>query len=210
MAIPASGAVSIGDLATEFGGSAPHSLSEYYRGGGLVPSTKQDTVTASSTSSSTSGTTNRGYPTTQGPEFNTGNNIANAQLWADNGSTGNFTLTCDVNVTGTYNIPCSSFLSTGDPGLSASFTLKVNGSTVNTASHTQSGSDAENQTTTFTRTISSGDTVQMVCQWSSRGWAKGGMKLNGDSGQRYITTNTNTGVPTSGTLTLQDFYGSSA
>lgn len=39
MALQVSGAISILDIATEFGGSAPHSLSEYYRGGGLVPDT---------------------------------------------------------------------------------------------------------------------------------------------------------------------------
>jgi hypothetical protein len=39
MALQGSGAISIGNLATEFGGSTPHSLSEYYRGGGLVPNT---------------------------------------------------------------------------------------------------------------------------------------------------------------------------
>jgi len=37
MALPASGTLSISDIVGEFGGSAPHSLSEYYRGGGLVP-----------------------------------------------------------------------------------------------------------------------------------------------------------------------------
>ena len=37
MALPSSGAISIGDIATEFGGSAPHSLSEYY-GKGNAPS----------------------------------------------------------------------------------------------------------------------------------------------------------------------------
>jgi hypothetical protein len=37
MALPSSGQITIGDIANEFGGSAPHSLSEYYRGGGLVP-----------------------------------------------------------------------------------------------------------------------------------------------------------------------------
>ena len=30
MALPNSGQISIGDIATEFGGDAPHSLSEYY------------------------------------------------------------------------------------------------------------------------------------------------------------------------------------
>jgi hypothetical protein len=39
MVLQSSGTISINDLVTEFGGSAPHSLSEYYRGGGLVPDT---------------------------------------------------------------------------------------------------------------------------------------------------------------------------
>lgn len=40
MAIPGPGvAISMNTIATEFGGTVPHSLSEYYRGGGLVPNT---------------------------------------------------------------------------------------------------------------------------------------------------------------------------
>jgi len=39
MAIPGSGQVSISDLATEFGDSAPNQMSEFYRGGSLVPNT---------------------------------------------------------------------------------------------------------------------------------------------------------------------------
>ena len=37
MAVPSSGAISIQDLVDEFGGSTPHSISEYYRAGPLVP-----------------------------------------------------------------------------------------------------------------------------------------------------------------------------
>jgi len=37
MTLPSSGPLSIEDIANEFGGTVPHSLSEYYRGGGLVP-----------------------------------------------------------------------------------------------------------------------------------------------------------------------------
>lgn len=37
MAVKTSGPLSIQDIVNEFGGTAPHSLSEYYRGGGLVP-----------------------------------------------------------------------------------------------------------------------------------------------------------------------------
>lgn len=39
MALQSSGAISLSDLQTEFGGSNPISLSEYYRGGAYVPDT---------------------------------------------------------------------------------------------------------------------------------------------------------------------------
>jgi len=39
MAVTSSAPISITNLVTEFGGSAPHSLTEYYRGGSLVPNT---------------------------------------------------------------------------------------------------------------------------------------------------------------------------
>ena len=38
MPLQTSGPISMQDIATEFGGSSPHSLNEYYAGGGLVPS----------------------------------------------------------------------------------------------------------------------------------------------------------------------------
>jgi hypothetical protein len=38
MALQSSGAISLADVAGEFGGSTPHSLSEYYRGGSFVGS----------------------------------------------------------------------------------------------------------------------------------------------------------------------------
>lgn len=37
MPLPSSGPLSLNDIAGEFGGTQPHSLSEYYAGGGLVP-----------------------------------------------------------------------------------------------------------------------------------------------------------------------------
>lgn len=37
MPLPASGTISLNDLQTEFGGSNPIAITEYYRGGGLVP-----------------------------------------------------------------------------------------------------------------------------------------------------------------------------
>ena len=42
MALPSSGTLKISDIVGEFGGSAPHALSEYYRGGSLVPDVTQN------------------------------------------------------------------------------------------------------------------------------------------------------------------------
>jgi len=39
MALPSSGVLTLADIQTEFGGTNPIDLSEYYRGGGLVPDT---------------------------------------------------------------------------------------------------------------------------------------------------------------------------
>lgn len=48
MPLPTSGAISMSQLRTEFGGSAPDSLSEYYRGGGLVPDTPDNAAVPTS------------------------------------------------------------------------------------------------------------------------------------------------------------------
>jgi len=43
MALPGSGVLGVSDIVDEFGGSAPHGLSEYYRGGGLVSDSPSNT-----------------------------------------------------------------------------------------------------------------------------------------------------------------------
>jgi len=45
-AIPSSGPISLSDFAAEFGGTVPHSLSEYYRDGGNVPSNNTNVPTS--------------------------------------------------------------------------------------------------------------------------------------------------------------------
>jgi len=52
MALPSSGTISISQIVTEFGGSAPHSLSEYYRNGGLVSSNNTSVPTSGTISMS--------------------------------------------------------------------------------------------------------------------------------------------------------------
>ena len=47
MALQGSGAISLSQIAAEFGGSAPHSMSEYYGGGGSVPAGANPNVATS-------------------------------------------------------------------------------------------------------------------------------------------------------------------
>ena len=46
MAIQSAGTITIQDIVDEFGGSTPHSLSEYYRNGGAVPGNNTDVPTS--------------------------------------------------------------------------------------------------------------------------------------------------------------------
>jgi len=211
MTLPASGAISLNQIATEFGGSAPHSISEYYRGGGLTPSTTTEAVTASSTSSSSSGT-GRGSGYTTSPNWNSGSHIMNFTEWADNGTSGTVNTSQVVNRTGTYHLVCTGFYSTGDPGMTKTHTVRVNGSQVagSPVTQTQSGSSTENPSTTLSFSASANDTITIVCSWTSRGWASGSQTLYADNGSRSFTVSTNTGVPTSGVITIEDFYNASA
>tara|TARA_R100001460_G_scaffold29909_4_gene59245 strand:- start:11683 stop:12372 length:690 start_codon:yes stop_codon:yes gene_type:complete len=56
MALQSSGAISLNQIATEFGGTAPHSMSEYLKGGDNVPATL--TSSATQTAPSSNGTYN--------------------------------------------------------------------------------------------------------------------------------------------------------
>ena len=56
MTLQSSGAISLSEIAAEFGGSAPHSMSEYLKGGDNVPATLSGSATQAEPSSN--GTTN--------------------------------------------------------------------------------------------------------------------------------------------------------
>ena len=209
MAIPSSGAVSISDLVTEFGGTAPHSMSEYYRGGSFVPSTKQATVTAGSTTINQQIDAQRGSGFTTNPTWNSNGRIFTVYLWADNGANGVWDCQWTVNQTGTYTASFNSFISSADGGLTTSFVIYKNGTQLDT--YSRSTGDPQSRSEVRTYSYSSGDTVRITGNWGSRGWASCGCTFGGSSqNNNTVTQNTNTGVPTSGVITLEDFYGSSA
>src|SRR5210317_1561892 len=102
MTLQSSGAISFSQVAAEFSDAAPHSLSEFYKGG-IVPTTVPDAVTASNLGGSNS--PNYRYPAISGydPQINTFNRLYTQALWGDNGSTITMDRNFDVNKTGTYN-----------------------------------------------------------------------------------------------------------
>ena len=207
MTLQASGAISLSDLGTEFSDTQPHSLSEFYSGGSLVPSTTQQAVTASSLGGSNSA--NARYPAIGGydPQINTFSRLYTQALWGDNGSNITMDRNFTVNKTGTYNYYAAYFIQNATK--TATVTFYVNGSQVRSHSLTASS----NQTTSATNTLSvgAGQVIRVVGSGGSAGWANitiyvGGSSYNNSS----ITVAGNTSVPSSGALSLGDFYGAGA
>ena len=209
MTLPNSGALSFSELQTEFSGVHPISLSEYYKSGGngYVPSTVPIEVTASNLGGSNSA--NARYPQIGGydPQINTFGRLYTQALWGDNGSNITMDRNFTVNKTGTYQYRASYFIQNATK--TATVTFYVNGSQVRSHSLTASS----NQTTSATNTlsVSAGQVIRVVGSGGSAGWANitiyvGGSSFNNDD----IDFPVNANIPTSGDLSLSDFYGGRA
>ena len=202
MTLQSSGAISFFQVAAEFGDSAPHSLSEFYKGG-IVPTTVPDAVTASNLGGSNS--PNARYPAISGydPQINTFNRLYTQALWGDNGNTITMDRNFDVNKTGTYNYYVGYYIQGSG---TATVTLYVAGSQV--ASHSLPVGYNTTTSATGTLSVSANQTIRMVGSGPSSGWAVitvyvGGSTYNNAS----IDLPVNTNVPTSGIISLSNFYG---
>lgn len=207
MALQASGAISISELATEFGDTVPNSLSEFYNGGSLVPAIAYDPVTASNLAGSNSANLRTAQFGGYDPAINTttpATCIYLHQLWADNGSTGTVNRTFVVDKTGTYSI----YFAWYAYGFTAPLTVTVNGSQVY---YNTLYSSFSTVSTTGTFTASAGNTIGIVTSFPSSGWSGHYTYIGGSSAtSRSIEIANNSSVPTSGTLALSNFYGASA
>lgn len=207
MALQASGAISISELATEFGDTVPNSLSEFYNGGSLVPAIAYDPVTASNLAGSNSANLRTAQFGGYDPAINTttpATCIYLHQLWADNGSTGTVNRTFVVDKTGTYSI----YFAWYAYGFTAPLTVTVNGSQVY---YNTLYSSLSTVSTTGTFTASAGNTIGIVTSFPSSGWSGHYTYIGGSSAtSRSIEIANNSSVPTSGTLALSNFYGTSA
>lgn len=157
MALPTSGTISINDLRVEFGDSGSSSLSEFYRGGGLVP------ATATTTTYEPSSTTYN-YSLTS-PQYG----------WVQNESSP-FTVYLYWNDVELVQFADSSF------GATSSYTHTDGWTYIRTASPSATGIDL-------------GDIIVSVFPIRR---------------QQTTTTDINTSVPTSGTISLSNFYGATA
>ena len=165
MALPTSGTISINDLRVEFGDSGSSSLSEFYRGGGLVPATQ--TTTTSTTTYEPSATTH--YFSLTSPLYG----------WVqDEGSP--FTIYLYWDNLELVQFTDSSF------GATSSYTHTDGWTYVRASSPGATGIDL-------------GDIIVTV------------FPIRRQKTTTVTTvTNINTGVPTSGTISLTDFYGATA
>jgi len=203
MTLPSSGALSFANIQTEFGGSNPISLSEYYKNGSNVPSTVPEAVTASSLGGSNSA--NARYPAIGGydPQINTFSRLYTQALWGDNGSTITFDRNFTVNKTGTYNYYVAYYIQNASK--TATHTLYVGGTQVATHSLTAGNSTAS---ATGTLSVTAGQTIRVTGTGGSAGWAAMTVYIGGSSyNNSSIDVSVNANIPTSGVVSLSEYYG---
>jgi hypothetical protein len=205
MALPSSGALSFSAIQTEFSGVNPISLSEYYKSGnnGYVPSTVPDAVTASSLGGSNS--PNYRYPAIGGydPQINTFSRLYTQALWGDNGSTITMDRNFTVNKTGSYQYYVGYYIQGSG---TASITMYANGSVVR--SHSLAVGYNTTTSAVNTLSLSAGQVIRFTGSAPSSGWAViyvyvGGSSYNNSSVDLPVNAN----IPTSGTVSLSDYYG---
>ena len=205
MTLPASGTLSFSQIQTEFGGSNPISLSEYYRNGSRVPSTVPEAVTASSLGGSNSAQPSERTPAFGGhvPQINTFSRLYTQALWGDNGSTITFDRNFTVNKTGTYSYYVAYYIQNATK--TATHTLYVGGSQRATHSLTAGNSTSS---ATGTLSVTAGQTIRVTGTGGSAGWAAMTVYIGGSSyNNSSIDVAVNANIPTSGLLNISDYYG---
>lgn len=163
MALQTSGPISIGDLRTEFGDTGSSSLSEFYRGGSLVPAT-----TSTTTYEPGPGTSNYNY------------SLAS---------------------------PLYGWVEDEYPNEDLLYTVFIywNDSLIATFGQDYQGQISTNTVGGWTYVRFSSPTATGVNIGDGTTYSVYQIRR-----QQSSTTNINTGVPTSGTISLSDFYGATA
>ena len=217
MVLPTSGALSLGQIATEYSDSQPNSMSEFYRGGSLVPTTVSGSATQAAPS--TNGTYNdfggvtgltlvratgtisgrQNYGNVYGTEVR-GSSSQTSILYNVGG--GNFDGTLTV-TSGSGNV--RTFTNGSQIGLSqpGPWTAVRNGE-----DNASLFIDYTQSTLTYTFTNNTGFDATIEGTTVANG-ASSAINPSGDYNISF-TVNSNANVPTSGTIDFADFYGGRA
>jgi len=219
MVLPSSGTISLGQIATEYSDSQPNSMSEFYNGGGKVPTTLSGSATQAAPSTNgtyndfgsvtgltlvrstttTSATSNKNITSSTGGTFNFGSsNSSGINLTVrGNQESGTVTWTSGNNsgsqpyTTGNTNIGSIS----GDPG---PYSVTVSNPATILSNYT-------NSSTAYTFTNNTGYDVTIEGTTIANG-ASSAISPSGDYNISY-TIAANPNVPSSGTIDFADFYG---
>lgn len=218
MVLPTSGALSLGQIATEYSDSQPNSMSEFYRGGSLVPTTVSGSATQAAPS--TNGTYNDfGSVTGLTLVRASGSNEVSGSFY-QGGTFGNSSSSSGRagargrEDNGTITITSSSGTNTGSYGTGGSIPSDdVNGVgagpwTVSTSTQADVGYFYINNFTNYTFTNNTGFNVTIEGTTIANG-ASSNINPSGDYNISF-TVNSNANVPTSGTIDFADFYGGRA
>lgn len=215
MTLQASGTISLANIAGEFGGSAPHSMSEYYRGGAHVPTTLTNTVTGTASNVSYTRSLNGRTGWDGGGVFwryyENGNGILPTQInnsswfyahrfWTDQAwttGTGWCDSTFTLDQAGTYTVKEIGY----NTGATRSTQVYVNGTLNSTFGNGGS----------YTFTITSAATIRIYATMNTIGnYNAHEIRVignNGDSRTLEFQETVNTSVPSSGTVSMNNYYG---
>lgn len=182
MPLPASGAISLNDLQTEFGGSNPIAITEYYRGGSLVPDISVNSAVPTSGQISLSSF----YSAAQADRIPAAFDINNI---SGNANSNQITIT-SINTPITLNFGTSNAYAFGidpDPLLEGDeldvflqLYIYVNGSVANSVNwNSSAGGSSSNITLNAKVTVSNNDTVKAGLSVSGTGsGVSGGATFN--------------------------------
>jgi len=164
MTLQSSGEIKISEIAAEYTGVAPHSLSEYYRSGALVDNTKGQN--ASGTKSDEGDTTNFGSVTNLTVSRATGTGTVSATA----PGTGKFTLSSGLYYNFKYEFHMGDYLTAGFTPTSpyirkCEVGIYIDGKAFNNGANSQLWSDASGFQDFTVTTVSDGTNYGLSCRY---------------------------------------------
>jgi len=196
--LQASGAISLSDLQTEYGGSNPISIDEYYLDGSYVPSSVTRTIPDAS-SLSQAGTIYNHRNIDIYPRINDGSNFFYTSMWTDDGNQHQDFIASCILQPGDYVVTLS-----GQSNGSNQRRCTVSGYSITETTLNADGS-TPSDSMSFTLTQAARVYFEIYLQEIAN-WNQIIVSCNGASGGLTDTVALNENVPTSGVVSFDNFY----